>query len=153
MGQPFASGSELTLENGYAALYRGSAGGLIPTAAWLKFGETGGIHTGADVGPIGDLNGDGRGDFAIATRDEGNAEGLLRGRVTYFLGRSNTASIAETFRTWGVNASNQIRSDAHEETTPHRSANCDHAMDDACGWPCSNAVVAARAVGWHNPQA
>jgi hypothetical protein len=38
VGAPFASGSELTLENGYAALYRGSAGGLNPTAAWLKFG-------------------------------------------------------------------------------------------------------------------
>ena len=30
-GAPFASGSELTIENGYAALFRGSAGGLIPT--------------------------------------------------------------------------------------------------------------------------
>jgi hypothetical protein len=67
VGAPFASGSELTLENGYAALYRGSAGGLIPPAAWLKYGETGGLHTGADVGPVGDLNGDGRGDIAIAT--------------------------------------------------------------------------------------
>jgi hypothetical protein len=42
------------------------AGGLISNAAWLKFGETGGLHTGADVGPVGDLNGDGRGDFAVA---------------------------------------------------------------------------------------
>jgi hypothetical protein len=111
VGAPFASGSELTLENGYAALYRGSAGGLIPTAAWLKFGETGGIHTGADVGPVGDLNGDGRGDIAIATRDESSPEGL-RGRVTYFLGHSNTASIAETFRTWGANAIAKSRCDS-----------------------------------------
>ncbi len=112
VGAPFASGSELTLENGYAALYRGSAGGLIPTAAWLKFGETGGLHTGADVGPVGDLNGDGRGDIAIATRDESSPDGLLRGRVTYFLGHSNTASIAETFRTWGVNAIAKSRCDS-----------------------------------------
>jgi len=63
--RPAASGSELTLENGYAALYRGSAGGLIPQAAWLKCGETGGLHTGTDVGPVGDLNG--RSDITIAT--------------------------------------------------------------------------------------
>jgi hypothetical protein len=112
VGQPFASGSELTLENGYAALYRGSAGGLNPTAAWLKFGETGGLHTGADVGPVGDLNGDGRGDFAVATRDESSPDGLLRGRVTYFLGHSNTVSIAETFRTWGANAIAKSRCDS-----------------------------------------
>ncbi len=111
VGAPFASGSELTLENGYAALYRGSASGLIATPAWLKYGETGGIHTGADVGPVGDLNGDGRGDIAIATRDEGSPEGL-RGRVTYFLGHSNTASIAETFRTWGVNGIAKSRCDS-----------------------------------------
>ena len=49
VGAPFSSGSELTLENGYTALYRGSAGGLIPTPAWLKYGEIGGIHSGADA--------------------------------------------------------------------------------------------------------
>lgn len=103
VGAPFSSGSELTLENGYVALYRGSPGGLIPTAAWLKYGETGGLHSGAEVGPVGDLNGDGRGDFAIGTPDEAGPDGL-RGRVTFFLGHSNTTSIAETFRTWGVNA-------------------------------------------------
>jgi hypothetical protein len=103
VGAPFSSGSELTLQNGYVALYRGSAGGLIPTAAWLKYGETGGIHTGAEVGPVGDLNGDGRGDFAIGTPDEAGPDGL-RGRVTFFLGHSNTTSLAETFRVWGVNA-------------------------------------------------
>ena len=103
VGAPFASGSELTLENGYAALYRGSAGGLIPTPAFVKYGETGGIHTGADVGPVGDLNGDGLGDIAIGTPDEFSPEGL-RGRVTYFLGRSNTMALGETFRTWGANA-------------------------------------------------
>ena len=111
VGAPFSSGSELTLENGYVALYRGSAGGLIPTAAWLKYGETGGLHSGTDVGPVGDLNGDGRGDFAIATPDESNPDGL-RGRVTYFLGHSNTASIAETFRTWGVNGIAKSRCDS-----------------------------------------
>jgi len=103
VGAPFSSGSELTLENGYVALYRGSAGGLIPTAAWLKYGETGGIHTGAEVGPVGDLNGDGLGDFAIGTPDETGPDGL-RGRVTYFLGHSNTTTLSETFRAWGVNA-------------------------------------------------
>jgi hypothetical protein len=49
------------------------------------------------------LNGDGRGDFAIGTPDEAGPDGL-RGRVTFFLGHSNTTSIAERFRTWGVNA-------------------------------------------------
>ncbi len=99
---PFASGSELTLENGYVAMYRGSAGGLIPTVAWEKFGETGGAHLGTDLGPVGDLNGDGRADFAIATPDETGPDGM-RGRATYFLGHSNATSIAETWRTWGVN--------------------------------------------------
>jgi hypothetical protein len=103
VGAPFSSGSELTLENGYAALYRGSAGGLIPTAAWLKYGETGGVHTGADVGPVGDLNGDGLGDIAIGTPDVTSPEGL-RGRVAFFLGHSNAPSISETFRTLGANA-------------------------------------------------
>jgi hypothetical protein len=49
------------------------------------------------------LNGDGRGDFAIGTPDETGPDGL-RGRVTYFLGHSNTMTLSETFRTWGVNA-------------------------------------------------
>ena len=36
----------------------------------------------------------------------------LRGRVSYFLGHSNTTMISETFRTWGANAIAKSRCDS-----------------------------------------
>jgi Concanavalin A-like lectin/glucanases superfamily/FG-GAP repeat/Malectin domain len=98
---PFLSGSELTLENGYVALYRGSEAGLIPAVAWEKFGETGGAHFGTDLGPVGDMNGDGRMDVAIGAPDESGPDGM-RGRVSFYLGQSSGLTVSETWRTWGV---------------------------------------------------
>ena len=103
VGAPFASGSELTLQNGYVHLYRGQPEGLIGFPWWTKFGGTGGAHFGTDLGPVGDLNGDGHADIAIAAPGEIGADGM-RGAVSYFLGMpDNALQGAETWRTWGVN--------------------------------------------------
>jgi hypothetical protein len=102
VGAPFASGSELTLENGCVNFYRGTPGGLISAPWWTKFGGTGGARFGSDLGPVGDLNGDGHADIAIAAPGEIGPDGL-RGAVSYFLGISDNAlQSTETWRTWGV---------------------------------------------------
>lgn len=100
---PYLSGSELTLENGYVAFYRGHPSGLITSPWWSKYGATGGAHFGLDLGPIGDINGDGHADIAIAAPGEAGPDGMM-GQVSYFLGiPDNALQSVETWRTWGVN--------------------------------------------------
>src|SRR6185503_807869 len=69
-GAPFATGNELAFENGFASLHRGSSRGVLVGAAWQKFGDVAGAHFGLDLGPVGDLNSDGRADFAVAAPGE-----------------------------------------------------------------------------------
>ncbi len=67
------------LEEGRAFLYLGSAGGLTTDAAWTAEGDQALAAFGSSVGSAGDVNGDGRDEWAVGApqydRGEGN-EGI-----------------------------------------------------------------------------
>ncbi len=99
---PFYGSGEFTLQEGYAAVFRGSIEGLAGNL-WGQLGGFAGAHFGTDLAGLGDLNGDGLGDVAVGAPDETNPEGL-RGRVSFFLGSRIVGSgkPTEAWRTWGV---------------------------------------------------
>ena len=102
VGAPFYGSGEFTVEEGYASVLRGSIEGISVTF-WGIYGGYAGAHLGSDLAGVGDINGDGLADFAVAAPDELNSDGL-RGRVSLFLGAPGpgTGIASETWRAWGV---------------------------------------------------
>ena len=102
VGAPFYGSGEFTVEEGYASVLRGSIEGISVTF-WGIYGGYAGAHFGSDLAGVGDINGDGLADFAVAAPDELNSDGL-RGRVSLFLGAPGpgTGIASETWRAWGV---------------------------------------------------
>jgi hypothetical protein len=80
VGAPFAA-----YAGGVGAVFvhRGSASGFEESPAWTL---TGGDNFGSQVVEVGDIDGDGRADFAIAAANGDGAEASLSGTVTVFRG-------------------------------------------------------------------
>lgn len=80
VGAPFATAGDAT---GAVFVYRGTAAGFEATPAWTL---TGGDSFGAQVAAVGDLDGDGRVDFAVAALNGDGPDASLTGAVTVFRG-------------------------------------------------------------------
>ncbi|MEC7947045.1 MAG: MopE-related protein, partial [Myxococcota bacterium] len=70
---------------GQAHVFHGSAGGLVTTAAWTVSGTSTGQYLGDRVAGIGDVNGDGYDDVAVATQYQSSSTG----RVSIFHGSAS----------------------------------------------------------------
>lgn len=88
VGAPFAAG-EGTL--GALFVHRGGASGFAEAPAWTL---TGGDNFGSQVAAVGDLDGDGKGDFAVAALNGDGPEASLAGTVTVFRGGASGAILA-----------------------------------------------------------
>lgn len=63
-GAPYYAGPEV--DEGYVALFRGSAAGLSTVAAWTAEPDVAGVQFGRAVGPAGDTDGDGFDDVLVS---------------------------------------------------------------------------------------
>lgn len=82
VGAPFAEGAG-TL--GAVFVHQGSASGFAQTPTWTL---TGGDNFGGQVASVGDLDGDGVADFAVAALNGDGPDASLSGAVTVFRGGS-----------------------------------------------------------------
>jgi hypothetical protein len=82
-GAPFAVGDD-TL--GAVFVYRGTATGFAETPTWTL---TGGDNFGSSFAAVGDVDGDGRGDYAVGAVNGDGPDASLSGTVTVFRGGSS----------------------------------------------------------------
>jgi hypothetical protein len=77
-------------EQGRVLLFQGNSQGLAATPSWVALGQTAGV-LGSAVAPLGDLNGDGYGDFAISNYQI-SVGGPARGQVYVHAGGASGPS-------------------------------------------------------------
>jgi hypothetical protein len=80
VGAPFAAHAEGV---GAVFIHRGSTSGFADSPTWTL---TGGDNFGAQVVGVGDVDGDGRADFAVTATNGDGSEASLSGTVTVFRG-------------------------------------------------------------------
>lgn len=88
VGAPYARGEGTV---GALLVYRGNAGGFDAKPAWVLTGDD---NFGYRVKNIGDADGDGKADFAVAAYNGNGSEVSLSGSITVFKGGAGGAIIA-----------------------------------------------------------
>lgn len=89
VGAPFATSGDKV---GALLIYKGSANGFTSTPTWILTGDD---NFGYTVANLGDVDGDGKADFAVGAYNGAGADVSLSGSVTIYKGGSSGKVIAK----------------------------------------------------------